>query len=365
MKREAIRQEQQVVLTTVISRKGSLPMSTRAKMLVFQNGSIQGTLGGGILEADVIQKARQILEHRQPSQVVGFELTSVQIDADGLTCGGTVEILIEPIFSGMDMAVFRKLEQVYLASKRAVIATLLPDEGRSLETGETERYSEKIHKLLLDENGIVTGTFGDDAVDAQIIEMARSRLDRDILETVELDSAGAQASLPTNQRIRVFFDSISPSPTAYIFGGGHVSLALSKILRFIGFEYVVIDDRQEFVTSERFPDAQQRVCQDFDTALGTLDVSVHSAYIIIITRGHQADRIVLEQALRYPVKYIGMIGSRRKVKLLLNDLRQQGFSQECLEQIHAPIGLEIEADTPEEIAISIAAELIKVRRSSV
>jgi xanthine dehydrogenase accessory factor len=134
-------------------------------------------------------------------------------------------------------------------------------------------------------------------------------------------------------------------------------------LDFIGFEYVVIDDRQEFLTRERFPQAKAFVLHDFDNVFETLALIPHSSYLIIVTRGHKFDLTVLHQAMRADAKYVGMIGSSRKIKLLFQQLQEQGVEQALLDKVHAPIGLEIEADTPEEIAISIAAELIKIRRS--
>ena len=338
-------------------------MSKRARMLVFQDGSILGTVGGGILEADVIQQARYILKHRQPSQVIGFDLTSEQIEADGLTCGGTVEILLELFSPEMDMAVLQEMEQVYFSSKTAVSATLLPDGDRSQRSEKGEFAPVKFRKLLFCEDGSITGTFGHPTLDTQVIDMARSRIGQACFETVEFGLSSEESRAGGLEHVRVFFESILPAPTAYVFGGGHVSLSLSKILHFIEFEYVVLDDRQEFVTHERFPDAKNVICHEFDHVFDRLDLSAHSSYIIIVTRGHKSDLVVLEQALHHSVKYIGMIGSTRKVKLLLDDLRQRGVPAERLEQVHAPIGLEIYADTPEEIAISIAAEIIKVWRS--
>lgn len=352
---DVVRQGQKVALATVISSKGSLPMSKRAKMLVFQDGSIMGTIGGGMLEAGVIKEAKQVLINDTP-EIVKVDLTSDQVEAEGLTCGGSVEIFIELFTSETDIAVIDEIEHAYSDSKTAVVATLLNTYGS--HDSEAARLSKGVsHKIVIREDGTPVGTFGNETVDTKIAQLARPRLGHPCLETMTLD-------LPQNQaRLRIFLETILPAPRAYVFGGGHVALSLSKILHFIGFDYVVIDDRKEFLTRERFPEAKGFVHHAFENVFDELALTSHSSYIIIVTRGHKSDLMVLEQAIRAGVKYIGMIGSNRKVQLLFQHLQKQGMKKGLLDNIHAPIGLEIEADTPEEIAISIAAELIKVRRS--
>ncbi len=352
---KALQQGQRVTLATVVSRKGSLPMSKQARMIVFQDGSSLGTVGGGLLEADVMREALHMLEAQKAPQILSFRLNAEHAEADGLVCGGTAEILLEPFSSEMDVTVLQKTEQTYSASKAAIVVTLLPSDQDAVTL-------EKPRKLLISEDGMAAGTLGHEVLDARAIELVRPRVGQTCLETVDLPLSSEEGRMIGVERARVFLESILSAPTAYIFGGGHVSLSLSKVLPFIGFEYVVIDDRPEFVTVERFPTAKSVLCHNFDNVFDSLDVSAHASYLIIVTRGHSSDFVVLEQALRRPAKYIGMIGSRRKVRLLLDGLQQQGVPVERLGQVHAPIGLEIHADTPEEIAISIAAELIKVRR---
>jgi xanthine dehydrogenase accessory factor len=164
------------------------------------------------------------------------------------------------------------------------------------------------------------------------------------------------------QPLRIFLETIVPRPTAYLFGGGHISSQLARVLPMIDFDFVVIDDREAFANQQRFPDAKACLVRPFSSAFDTLLPNPQSAYAIIVTRGHQFDFEVLQHAIAAQPKYIGMIGSRRKIQILFNQLCQQGISQETLKTIHAPIGLEIGADTPEEIAISIVAELVKERR---
>lgn len=333
--RETVERGQPVALATVVAAKGSLPMSKRAKMLVFQDGAIAGTVGGGILEAQVIQQARQAIATLQ-SQFASVDLTSEQIQAQGLTCGGAVEIFLEPFAPGMDLTVIRAIEAVYAASKTAVAGTLLTA-GRAAT-------------MLCGEDGRFVGSLGSDALDAQFAAFAPPKLGQPFVKTVAFDDA------------RVFVETILPTPTAFIFGGGHVAYFLAHALHFIGFDYVIVDDRADFLTPERFPHAKNFVCRAYEHACDQLDLTPHSSYVIIVTSSHASDLTVLEQAVRRKVKYLGMIGSKRKIGLLFEHLRGQGVSEEALRAIHAPIGLEIGADTPEEIAVSIAAELIRVRR---
>ena len=333
--RETVERGEAVALATVVAAKGSLPMSKRAKMLVFQNGTIAGTVGGGMLEAQVIQQARQVIATRQP-QRVSVDLTAEQIEAQGLSCGGTVDIFVQPFAPEMNLAVIREIEAVYAASKTAVVATLIAEDRAAI--------------ALLREDGTLLGSLGGETLNAQFMEFAAPKFGQSFLKMVTFGDA------------RVFLETILPTPTAFIFGGGHVAYFLAQTLHFIGFDYVVADDRAEFLTRERFPHAKAFVCQNYDNICDRLDLNAHSSYVIIVTRGHAFDLTVLEQAVKRNLKYIGMIGSTRKISILFDQLRQLGVSEETLRTIHAPIGIGIGADTPEEIAISIAAELIRVRR---
>jgi len=162
--------------------------------------------------------------------------------------------------------------------------------------------------------------------------------------------------------LEVFIEPILTSPTLYIFGGGHIALALTKMGKLVGFNITVIDDRAEFASSERFPEADVILAEDFTKSFPKMKID-KSSYIVIVTHGHQHDEVVLEWAVGTPAKYIGMIGSKTKNATIFTHLLAKGISQEQLGRVHAPIGLEIEAQTPEEIAVSILAEVIKVRRS--
>lgn len=158
-----------------------------------------------------------------------------------------------------------------------------------------------------------------------------------------------------------FVEEFKESSQAFVFGGGHVALALEPVLRHVDFEVTVIDDREDYANPERFPKAKRTiVCDNFDHCFDEIETDEDS-FIIIVTRGHKGDLQVLRQALRKPHAYLGMIGSRRKNALLFEQLLSEGFSQEELDRVYAPIGLDIKSETPEEIGVSIVAEIIKVR----
>ncbi|MEG1448667.1 MAG: XdhC/CoxI family protein [Oscillospiraceae bacterium] len=163
--------------------------------------------------------------------------------------------------------------------------------------------------------------------------------------------------------VKIFGERLNTKPTLVICGGGHVSLFVYKVALMVGFDVVVIDDREEFANYERFPDAKEVICKSFKETLPNLNYG-DDCYYVIVTRGHVGDGVCLEEILKIGSTYVGMIGSRKKVGLVKKDLQEKGFSQEQIASVHTPIGIDINAETPEEISISIMAEIINVRRST-
>ncbi|MCP4668449.1 MAG: XdhC/CoxF family protein, partial [Deltaproteobacteria bacterium] len=161
-------------------------------------------------------------------------------------------------------------------------------------------------------------------------------------------------------KVEVFVEAFISDPALFIFGGGHVSREIVPLANLVGFKVVVIDDREEFAKTEQFPQAREVHQYPFEGVMDRLAVDA-SSYLVIVTRGHIHDKMVLEQSLRTKAGYIGMIGSRRKRNMIYENLLEQGFTQKDLARVHSPIGLDIGAETPEEIAVSIVAELIQVR----
>jgi xanthine dehydrogenase accessory factor len=163
--------------------------------------------------------------------------------------------------------------------------------------------------------------------------------------------------------MEVFIEPIITSEKLYIFGAGHVGQALGKIATMTGFNVIIIDDREEYANRERFPEAHKIIVSDFGDSFQQLEIDDNS-FIVIVTRGHTFDELVLELACQTKAKYIGMIGSKKKIQSVFNNLQQKGISNEKLSEIHAPIGLDIGSETPSEIAVSILAEMIQFRHSS-
>jgi len=233
----------------IVNVRGTIPSFTTAMMLVRDVGSIVGTIGGGCVEAEVWQAAREVMETERP-RTLTFDLNNDPKFDTGLVCGGTLEVFVEPIL---------------------------------------------------------------------------------------------------------------PPAELYIFGAGHVGTSLYKIAQIVGFDVTIVDDREAYANHERFPHAHQIIAEDFEKAFAQLAPS-ESSNIVIVTRGHREDMRVLRWAVQTPAGYVGMIGSKRKTIKIFEELQKEGVAAKLFERVHAPIGLDIGAITPEEIAISIVAELIAKRR---
>src|SRR5215475_8977002 len=237
-------------VATIVNVRGSIPSFETAKMLVRDDGSIAGTVGGGCVEAEVWQAAREVMEKEKP-RTLKFNLNQNPKEDTGLVCGGTLDIFIEPVL---------------------------------------------------------------------------------------------------------------PPALLYLFGAGHVAVNLHKVASNAGFDVTIVDDRETYANRERFPDAREIIADDFDKAMARLSPS-DSAYIVILTRGHRDDMRVLRWAVQTPARYIGMIGSKRKTITIFRELVAEGIPEKLFDRVHAPVGLEIGAVTPEEIAVAITAELIAHRRN--
>jgi len=348
-------------LASVVSAKGSLPMSRRSRMLVCPGGAQIGTVGGGCLEAEVHSLGGQAIRSRQ-AWLRRFTLTESKAGAEGLNCGGTVEILVEPVGSSSALQDERTSE-VYEAGLRALEAREETVMATFLQGGREGAGFEILGKGLVGWKGLRAGSGGFDPASEPTpllryaVEEALGILGQDrsvLLEPSAADPVGSG---------RLFLEAINAPPTLYLFGGGHVSLAVASVARAAGFRVVVVDDRPAFANPDRFPEAEQTVVLPMHDALSRLPID-RSSYIVAVTRGHQHDEPVIEQAIRTPAAYIGMIGSRRKVAVMWERLKSRGVSGQELARVHAPIGLSIGADSPGEIAVSIVAQLIKVRRHS-
>ena len=255
------------------------------------------------------------------------------------------------------MDLFEEIVKLRQGGRRAALATIVHVNG-SIPSFESSR-------MLVREDGSIAGTIGGGCVEAEVWaaakEVMRSETPRKMVFNLNND-AGYDSGLICGGTLEIFVEPVLPQPMLHIFGGGHVSLALSRVAHEAGFAIEVADDRESFANMERFPMARA-VHTSYEEAFQKIKPN-GSSYLVIVTRGHKDDMRVLAWAARTEARYIGMIGSKRKVISVYKALEAEGMSAEQLARVHAPIGLEIGALTPEEIAISITAELIATRRNA-
>jgi len=255
------------------------------------------------------------------------------------------------------LEIYQELSRLISKGERAVLATIIRSRGSApRKTGA---------KMLIREDGTFIGTVGGGGGEHQILNKAIETIKSGEPQIIHLDlsAKGKEAVMICGGQMDVFLEPILPSETLYLCGAGHIAQSTALVSKTLGFRVVVIDPRPEYTSSSRFPNADLLIVEDYAIALPKLDIDEHS-YIIIYTHGHIFDEQCLHFAVGTKAKYIGMIGSKKKVREVKERLLQTGVSQQRLDQVHAPIGLEIGAETPQEIAISILAEIIKVKRTT-
>jgi xanthine dehydrogenase accessory factor len=240
--------------------------------------------------------------------------------------------------------------------EKAVLATIISTRG------STPRKEGA--KMLVQTGGRITGTVGGGNLEYQVVKKALQLLERHESQLAHFELTNEDASqegMICGGTVDAFLEPIHALPVMFIFGGGHISLSLVRIGKMVDFRVVVIDDRPEFANAERFPEADKAISGNMTSIIPQLDIN-GSSYIVIVTRGHQNDSQVLEWAVSTPAAYVGMIGSRKKIHTIFSYLKSKGITQEQLDRVHSPIGLPIGAETPEEIAVSIMAEVIQDHR---
>jgi xanthine dehydrogenase accessory factor len=260
----------------------------------------------------------------------------------------------------MNSDIYHEIVQLLDNGEEAAIATIIT------ASGSTPR--EAGAKMLVKPDGSIQGTIGGGNIEKQVIREALDVIRQGKARKIEykLNSGSGQkveTGMICGGDTEVFIEPIIALPHLYIFGAGHIGMALAKMAALAGFKISVIDDREGFATPENFPDACERITDNFSASYSSLNIDKNS-YIVIVTYGHKGDEIVLEEALKTPAKYIGMIGSKEKNQTVFSHLVEKGVTQEDIKRVHAPIGLRIMAQTPQEIAVSILAELILARYSS-
>ena len=300
-------QESPVVIATVTSIKGSVPREVGAKMIVVPNGQIIGTIGGGAGEAKVIKQALKVLETGE-KQLVAIDLSGAPHRETQGVCGGIMQVWLERWSGTASITLVNKIMNVLESGNSGALVTPF----------DFAKFPYLIHPY---------------SVTAAELEVSET----------------------------VFIEPLLYPPTLLIIGAGHVALPLAKIAHLVGFQIVVQDDRAEFACVERFPQATAILAQPIGEAILHLP-QTSQLYAALVTRGYAQDLAALRILLQRQVKYIGMIGSERRVRTVYQLLQNEEISLKLLHKVYAPIGLDIGALTPEEIAVSICAELIKVRR---
>ncbi len=255
------------------------------------------------------------------------------------------------------MDVFEELVRLRRLGQRSALATIVDVRG-SIPSYQSA-------KLLIREDGSMVGTIGGGCVEAEVWNAAREVLETEKPRRLSFNlgqDAAYDNGLIGGGQLDVFVEPVLPVPHAYIFGAGHISKSLSKVATIAGFATVVIDNRDTFANRERFPEAEAVHAAEYEEVFPQLPIN-ETSYLIIVTRGHRDDMRVLKLAIGTPARYIAMIGSKRKVLNVIRELEKEGIPRAAFERIHAPMGLDIGAISPEEIAISVAAEMIAVRRN--
>ena len=323
---ETLEQGEPAVLGAIVHSSGSAPRTSGARMLVLADGTLVGSVGGGTVEGACHAEARKLLANGDVYAEVNCDLSAADAAEEGMVCGGAVCVLLHKVLPEATQQ-FRKLRDCYRRGSRPMLVTRLPADDTPLQL-------------------MTLGTGADDEVPAALREQALARNKR-VSFTV---SHGGQ---------EFFIEPLVKQGTVHLAGAGHVALATAHLASYVGFEVIVMDDRVEFANKKRYPQAKKvRVLDGFNACFSELGPD---DYVVIVTRGHQYDRDVLAQALRTEAGYIGMIGSSSKRRATYASLLSSGFTEDDLKRVHSPIGLSIGSDTPQEIGLSIVAELVQVR----
>ncbi len=347
----ALETEESIMLATVISTSGSTPASALSKMIVKRGGVLTvGTIGGGCMEGDVILLANRLYGSGK-AEIHSFQLKEDETDS-GLICGGNLDVLLEPI-TREHIKLFKEVKTIRDEGEDCVVATLVSPDGtitmkdvlpiapqQTAEWGS--RVIKKMEKLVF--------AFSDPQFQSTPIS-----------DIVKKAFHNQQTKRVKTEQGEFLLEPVRGTPSLIIFGGGHVSKYISSFASIAGFQVTIVDDREKYANPTRFPEAIATLALDYGQALEKLKIR-ESTYIVIVTRGHQYDEEILKRIIKTPARYIGMIGSKRKVLTTYEHLLPRGISLETLKRVHAPIGIEIGAVTAEEIGISIVAQLINERR---
>ncbi len=339
---EELNDHKPMVVATVVRTSGSTPQKSGAKLLVREDGSGVGTLGGGCVEGDIWFAAQELLKRGGDAELRDYQLNEDLAAQDGLVCGGTMYFLIDPIRDSDPYRDFasQAVEAYAGGPPMAIVNVTDAPVESNVKVGA---------KMLVRENGETQGNLGDKVLEAMTTAKAR-----------DLMAMGKNDYLRVDDGVECYIEAYTTPPTLVLIGGGHVSKAIAPIAKSVGFRIFVFDDREQFANPERFPEADLTLVGDYRDGFGKLPVNANS-FVVVATRGHQFDDAAVSGALRTPASYVGLLGSKRKTILIFEELIRNGYDPDELRRINAPIGLDIGGRTPEEIAISVMSEIIAFR----
>jgi xanthine dehydrogenase accessory factor len=359
---EAVRtleREKPFALATVVNVRGSTPREVGAKMIVRDDGQF-GTIGGGCGEAEVFRKARVLLEDDGEARLAEVDLTGDFDQQQIGTCGGIMDVFIDLWRPRADLGIARRLAEAADHNRPAALLTVV-DPGTAPAAKVGERTVVDLSRRAAPLDGFAglgpaaAQQLGERTADA-VAALFEVGADGAVHPATRVEPSGAP---------RVFLDPITGAQRLIIVGAGHIAQPLARLGSMLGFHVTVIDDRASFANRERFPNADQIIVRPFAAAIEALELDRH-CYLLSVTRGHAFDEEVLRTALkRRNGAFIGMIGSRRRVRATLERIGEDGIPAAELDEVHAPLGAYIGAETPAEIAVSIIAEIIRERRTGV
>jgi xanthine dehydrogenase accessory factor len=342
------------VLATVVNVRGSTPREVGAKMIVRDDGQF-GTIGGGCGEAEVFRKARVLLEEQEGARLTEVDLTGDFEQQEIGTCGGIMDVLIDRWSPGADLPLAKKLADAADHNRPAALLTVIDSGSKGAPVGSRTVVDPAERDVAI----LTPVGLGEFAMD-QVAERAADS-HAGLVEVLETGLRHT-ARIESNGMPRIFIDPIAGAQRLIIVGAGHIAQPLAAMGSMLGFHVTVIDDRHQFANRERFPTANEIIVKPFREAIDSLALDKHS-FLVSVTRGHAYDEEAVEAALRQPCGFVGMIGSRRRVRTTLDRLIEAGIPRDRTEQVHAPLGLDLGAETPEEIAVAIIAEIIRERRT--
>ncbi|MBI4320923.1 MAG: XdhC family protein [Chloroflexi bacterium] len=354
-----------IAVATVIRTRGSTPRETGAKMVVRATGAIIGTVGGGCGEAEVWRTAVEVIHSGKP-RVVEVNLTQeISLHSDGV-CGGIMDVFVEPwrpakieaergvataAHTPSPLEAAQAIVDAGNARRPAVLATIVASKG-GLGDG---------NRMVVFGDGARLGSLGSVALDDFVVDNALKTIRTGEPGVVKPPALGAEQPGEELRDLEVFVEPFKPLPTLLIAGAGHIALPLAQMGKLLDFDVVVVDDRASFANKDRFPTADEVIVSDFESAMGSFPITADT-YVVLITRGHQHDVVCLRRVVDSPAAYIGMIGSRRRVWAVFKLLHEEGMPLEKLGRVYSPIGVDLAAETPAEIALSIVAEVVRVMR---